>query len=1792
MSDQNNISFSSVLPIGAETTNIPDIDFSSVLNPTIQDSSFDIENILISNQSFKDTAASVAKNEEKRAIFRENVRSFANQVLPEFALDMYNQSTEGVALAALRGEPVFSTEKSRGLPTSWYYNAIVGVGSMFASPTDLAATATGYKGGQLLYNFGGKQVFEAGANYLAKKNLIQAGFKETIERDVGRYALPTAGMFAARDPLYYGALEIADNIATVSNLKSIPDPEIFISSSGDRLLTYPGYSDRVSLLEQEAYNKQVNNETYFKNKMKGKAGPINLREEKKGLPLDVAFTIDRENQYFNLGKQIRTGEEAPRTPKEIQALIDKVNQYEDKDSRYVVALSEIMNNADLSKSFSAAGVLSTMSAARLGFKYLPNPNQIRKGILGRPDYTGPLATPRGFAVTTGGEISSALLSHPLYYGEGMPDSIDLTLATGIVMASRIPGFLGKQARQAATKYKERPRTGPMSEAMKRKVAEAQDAEVIDVDKIVKKSKDRKGKELEVQLKENETSPIVVGSVELLSPEEMATVIKYSGLGENAKRRAGDIYELVQDPIIALRDAQKLKLGTPLFERTKDGELIFAGESVSDTDQIIRTLNRNDLPGGMASGNYVDQPILGIKKGFEVVKNKGRTREILKEAGINKVEVPLGVNAKIIRNSIKVVGDDIVFDVQVGRSIYALDSKNADLFLKHYTAQPLLKYKFEHNNKGVFSKPFALTRIRRKALRALIRDESNEAFPNSILGDYRQAIAVIAHDLKYDKWLKALSASRDKSGNPYLKPIKVKDLSDIEMKLVTERIQDIRAIRSRTDFVIDQLEGSNLRLVNPVTKDNEIINVTAPIMSELGNQLTSPAAKSLGGLISASDRNIVGRVTNDIVDLQLALGMDKEVLSVKKLVPTVISKAFGYNPFRNELAENWITGKKEIILSDGKSYKGFDDYLKLDANPKLINKWKAQVKKINANPERYGYTAEEINFLNFRVKSIEGIKRIMDDIAARALSVGIQMPGIKTFYMPFVMEKQYRDTIYSSMKSLNEKVTNILGAGVLTRNKDDLAESLTESQKREFKKGIEDWIQGLNASKDKYKNGTATAWTATLKELEKIPGNIGVLPELDVWLALNTSLFNDGFKRYGHLEKKRTLGKGAVTDIDVTAAIMRKKIDLLDNNLATLFTDYILGANKRIELVRTFGLEGNLFNRLLNLVPEDDLLQGPIPGLVKAREITGFGLLPDDPMIKEGLPPNLVSTQKDALRVIKDVLTGESQYSRSHQLSSLMEASANVIFTTKISLGTAIIQNMFQPFISFIPDLGIWSAARGGINYFIDPKVADLVLRAGPSQLSLVDDLVPGVRSLRISSTRIINPNDSLIQKFVNEMTLGNATQALGQPFMYVNLQNKIFAAAAADDYIKKMAKLLIGDQKLGDKAELFFGLLTVADKQQYARNKLFYRFGLDPDEVIKFGPQIISGTFGPSKAEQAFAIKYRKALENYAQLNQAGREFMLDSFSQNDPNARQINLFKRWAKRQAFMMKDIYDFEMANGNYLIPATMAGSGVFGGYLSARGIEIVKDWAAGEQDIRGEKYQRNISYRERMPKLRDVFKGEDRFYMEDLVNATITGGLFGMAGDIVLGDQPFDALKFAVSPAGWGDFERAVNLFNDLAIDAPMNEGTDLNRIIRKNLRIAAQGAGGIPNNAFKRVNYEPWEGPVGQMIGETRAPVQDEINLIKAQRNRIVSDVVDLSLNYRITEKESVKRKINNKITEWNNSAAANKYWNGDGLNPYAIYYVRDIIDSGKVTDEWIDKMNSAEDVYKLKPSDIMRQSKR
>ena len=72
---------------------------------------------------------------------------------------------------------------------------------------------------------------------------------------------------------------------------------------------------------------------------------------------------------------------------------------------------EVMNNTELSDALSASGLITAMSGARLWSKYLPK--VLRKDVS--------FISSRGFATTTGAEVSTAMLAHPLFYGEGYPE---------------------------------------------------------------------------------------------------------------------------------------------------------------------------------------------------------------------------------------------------------------------------------------------------------------------------------------------------------------------------------------------------------------------------------------------------------------------------------------------------------------------------------------------------------------------------------------------------------------------------------------------------------------------------------------------------------------------------------------------------------------------------------------------------------------------------------------------------------------------------------------------------------------------------------------------------------------------------------------------------------------------------------------------------------------------------------------------------------------------------------------------------------------------------------------------------------------------------------------------------------------------------------------------------------------------------------------------------------------------------------------------------------------------------
>ena len=118
--------------------------------------------------------------------------------------------------------------------------------------------------------------------------------------------------------------------------------------------------------------------------------------------------------------------------------------------------------------------------------------------------------------------------------------------------------------------------------------------------------------------------------------------------------------------------------------------------------------------------------------------------------------------------------------------------------------------------------------------------------------------------------------------------------------------------------------------------------------------------------------------------------------------------------------------------------GFDEYIKLDAKPRAIRAMKSQATKLEKSGK---ITKKEVSFLKRRINAFEGIKTIMDEIYDDALKGKIKVAGRKEWYMPFVIKKQIRDTIYTDMLDLNQKVQQIVGEisldpEVALRNLDD------------------------------------------------------------------------------------------------------------------------------------------------------------------------------------------------------------------------------------------------------------------------------------------------------------------------------------------------------------------------------------------------------------------------------------------------------------------------------------------------------------------------------------------------------------------------------------------------------------------------------------------------------------------------------------------------------------------------------------------------------------------------------------
>lgn len=300
-------------------------------------------------------------------------------------------------------------------------------------------------------------------------------------------------------------------------------------------------------------------------------------------------------------------------------------------------------------------------------------------------------------------------------------------------------------------------------------------------------------------------------------------------------------------------------------------------------------------------------------------------------------------------------------------------------------------------------------------------------------------------------------------------------------------------------------------------------------------------------------------------------------------------------------------------------------------------------------------------------------------------------------------------------------------------------------------------------------------------------------------------------------------------------------DFYETDARVIIPEYLSGMSQRIAEARTFGPKYEKIDALVDKLGKVDLEQRDL--LVKA-----YTLWNGTYELKHGL--------RGRVKEAADLFT-------------MWEVA------TKIGLGQATVLNAGQPFISFIPDLGLWSAVRGGAKYVTDPNFRSFVKRSGVQQ----HDILHAALGLRPTG---------IMGKF-SDFT----SRASG--FVGINRLLLNWAAATAHDSIGRWAK--IGERE--------------GRRGEWARERLA-DFGLKP---------------GPIGEKDMLKAMYRFATDSQLQKN-----YLNDPLFLNSPGVRPFVLFKRFGIRQGLLIKDMIKKEAARGNYMPLVRLAA----GGWLAGTGI----------------------------------------------------------------------------------------------------------------------------------------------------------------------------------------------------------------------------------------------------------------
>ena len=361
-------------------------------------------------------------------------------------------------------------------------------------------------------------------------------------------------------------------------------------------------------------------------------------------------------------------------------------------------------------------------------------------------------------------------------------------------------------------------------------------------------------------------------------------------------------------------------------------------------------------------------------------------------------------------------------------------------------------------------------------------------------------------------------------------------------------------------------------------------------------------------------------------------------------------------------------------------------------------------------KQLGFKNENEYWENFSDRKERGELPVWDSISnmqfLAAKEAGVIVPGYVRHHVPKMMKPEIAEIVFNDVQNVATKMnamTKVLDA--MSGGKDWLKNNPEQAAK------MEAFLRKSNLSPE----------TRKIIEMNRVDGSN---PLLRSFLQVGRFAYNDLYSVMGNLEKSRSQ--------------LSLPKEMLERNYKKLFYRYSYGVAKRIAEAKTFGVKGEKYKALRELVEANDALN-----------------------------------QANIMREVHAHVTGSINKDPAYNLSPTSRKLAEQVMafetSTKIALGTATIPNMSQFMISSALDAGYYRFFRG-IMSLANPKTRDFIKRSGATEWDILTDLL----GTDVASSRS--------QKIADGLSRWSG-------FKGVNKINQIVSAATGQIYIKDLMKI-------------------------------------------------------------------------------------------------------------------------------------------------------------------------------------------------------------------------------------------------------------------------------------------------------------------------------------------------------------------------------------------------------------------